>query len=86
MITGEKQMTVFVSLNFGRIEKTFSDVEGVTFHGDASAQQYEAVTEWEKFQEEGRGSELLVNVDPTRVKVKEVAIIRGDLHVFGGTL
>lgn len=78
-------MTIKINLDF-RQDSTFEDVTGLTFHTDASAKQYPALTQWTKYQEEGRGSEELVNIDTDRIKVREVYVIDGVLYASCETL
>lgn len=77
-------MTIKVTLDF-RTDRTFEDVEALTFHTDSSAKQYDAVTQWTKYQEEGRGSEERVNIDTDRIKVREVYLFNGVLCIAAET-
>lgn len=81
-------MTIKIYLNSDsslHSTRTFENVEGLTMHNDWSAKQFPAVAEWTKDQEEGRGSEQLVNIDPDRIKINDVTVIRGELCVFAKT-
>jgi hypothetical protein len=81
---GEFIMTIVLSLDHGRLSRSFVDVEALTMH-PAGGGARGAFEQWTKYQEEGRGSEELVNVNPELVAVTEIAVIDGALHVFGRT-
>ena len=63
-------------------DHTFNGVEAVTFHSGPANQSGVAVSEWTHYQEEGRGSEQLVNVDLTLVSLDSIAYIYDELNVF----
>jgi len=78
-------MTIAVNLDF-TTDRRFEDVEGLTFHTDNSAKAYPALTQWTKYQEEGRGSEELVNIDTDRIHVRECYVFEDVLHVSAETV
>ena len=74
-------MTIRVSI-FMQGDHTFNGVEAVTFHSGKANVSGKAVAEWTHYQEEGFGSEQLVNVDLTLVTLESVAYIHDELNVF----
>jgi hypothetical protein len=81
------EVTLEISLDYGHIERQY-DAEGFTFHPVMASDWTSdaGVKLWTKYQEEGRGSEELVNIDLARIKIDDITIIDGRLCLFGKTL
>lgn len=65
--------------------QTFESIESLTLHDgrfDQSAAVRPTITQWTRYQEEGRGSHEHVNIDPARARVTDVDIMDGELHVY----
>ncbi len=74
-------MTLSVSI-FGSHAHTFNGVEAFTFHSGPANKTGEAVAEWTHYQEEGHGSEQLVNIDLALLSLDSIAYIDGILYAF----
>jgi hypothetical protein len=74
-------MTISVSIQNSH-DHTFNCVEALTFHSGAANITGLPVAEWTHYQEEGHGSEQLVNVDLSLVALDSIAYIDGILCAF----
>ena len=74
-------MTISVSIQNSH-DHTFNCVEALTFHSGANNVTGLPVAEWTHYQEEGRGSEQLVNVDLSLLSLDSIAYIDGILCAF----
>lgn len=74
-------MTAVVAILSQKTQR-FEEVEGFSFYSGRDNNTGLAVARWTKYQEEGRGSEDFVNLDPTLITVSCVESIYGELHAY----